>query len=147
MSGAPRRITKGEALVGDLTASGTVTAATLRVTDVEIGGGVMAEGGLTATAGLQIGGSGSVLMQVAFGTVTVDAGSVGAGAVLAVSVTMASVGAGDMVVLFPPTTLEAGLVVQGAVVGAAGSATVRIYNSTAAPIDPASATWTYLHLK
>lgn len=47
---------------------------------------------------------------------------------------------GDPVVVGAPAALEAGLVVGGRV-SAADVVTVRVTNVTAAPIDPASATW------
>lgn len=57
---------------------------------------------------------------------------------LTITVTGAAVG--DGVVLAPPAAPEAGLVFTGRV-SATNTVTVRASNITAAPIDPASATW------
>jgi hypothetical protein len=72
---------------------------------------------------------------------TVDPGEVAAGACLDVDVTVAGVLSTDSVLAFPPVTLEAGIVVQAVVAKAADTITIRLYNPTAAPIDPASKSW------
>lgn len=64
--------------------------------------------------------------------------SAGAGAELTIAVTGAVVG--DAVALAPPASIEAGLCWSGRV-SAAGVVTIRVVNATAAPVDPAAATW------
>lgn len=76
------------------------------------------------------------------GTVTVDVGSIAAGAVATFTITVAGAktGQGHTVALAPPSGIEAGLVWCG-LVSAEDTVTVRVHNTTGAPIDPASAEW------
>lgn len=69
-----------------------------------------------------------------------DVGSVGAGAVATFDVTVTGAVAGQCVVVAPPAALNAGLICF-AFVSAADTVTVRVFNGTAAPIDPASGTY------
>lgn len=56
------------------------------------------------------------------------------------TITVTGAAVGDTVELGPPAALEAGLTATG-IVTSANTVTVRLCNVTAAPIDPASATW------
>lgn len=76
------------------------------------------------------------------GTTTVDVGSIAAGAVATFTITVAGAKADQQqqVCLGPPSAIEANLMWCG-VVSADDTVTVRLYNPTGSPIDPASATW------
>src|SRR5687768_13516472 len=76
-------------------------------------------------------------------TLVVDPGSVAADDLLEVNVPATGALVGDGVIAIPPTTLAAGLNYQ-AFVQAADVIKLRISNHTAAPIDPASATWNFI---
>ena len=74
------------------------------------------------------------------GSATLDFGSIAAGAVAILFITVAGAAAGDAVALGPPTGLTAGLMATG-LVNSADTVTVRLHNTTGSAIDPASATW------
>jgi hypothetical protein len=61
-----------------------------------------------------------------------------------VSVTRAGIKVGDVVVGFPPASLEAGLTYDGCRVASADAFLVRIGNPTAGTIDGADLTWTFM---
>lgn len=107
------RLTRGTALVGDLVIDG--------------GGNV----------------GGSAIKGFVTGTVTVDPANILASTTGETSVTITGVAAGDLVILIPPTTLEAGLVVSSTVVASANTVTLRLGNTTVGAVNAASATWTY----
>lgn len=77
------------------------------------------------------------------GTSVLDFASIAAGAVGVMTITVTGVAAGDYVTLFPPAALAAGLVFSG-YVSAANTITIRLFNGTASPIDPANATWGWM---
>lgn len=66
--------------------------------------------------------------------------SVAAAGQAELTITVTGAAVGDAVVLAPPAAPDAGLVWAGRV-SAANTVTVRVANITAAPIDPAAATW------
>lgn len=74
------------------------------------------------------------------GTATLDFPSIAAGAIATLTIAVANAAVGDSVALGPPATIDAGLMWCG-YVSAAGIVTVRLFNTTAAPIDPGSAGW------
>lgn len=74
------------------------------------------------------------------GSATVDLGSIAAGAIATFTITVTGAAAGDTVYVGPPSTIEEGLT-WCAFVSAADTVTVRVHNTTAGAIDPASATW------
>jgi hypothetical protein len=78
------------------------------------------------------------------GTVTLDPSSLLTDAVANNDVTVTGLATTDTVLVVPPITLEAGLVVQSAVVSAADTLRVRIQNVSAGTVNGASATWTWL---
>lgn len=88
-------------------------------------------------------GSGGALTFVKLGSVAIDLASISAGAILEATVTITGAAAGDSVVMNPPATLAAGLGVVGCYVSAANTVKLRVFNSTGAPIDEASASWKY----
>lgn len=71
---------------------------------------------------------------------TLDFSSISAGAIGTATITVDGATGGDLVVLGPPSSIEAGLVWSG-FVSADDTVTIRLYNTTGSPIDPASATW------
>ena len=76
------------------------------------------------------------------GTTTVDLGSISAGAVttLTITVTGARIGKAQTVQVAAPSAIEAGLVWCG-VVSADDTVTVRVHNTTGGAINPVEATW------
>lgn len=54
--------------------------------------------------------------------------------------------AGDMVLVQPPPTLEAGLALQRAWINAADSLTITLFNYSAGAVDGAALNWTYVIL-
>lgn len=73
-------------------------------------------------------------------TATLDFPSIAAGTVAELTVTVTGAVAGDSVTIGPPVTLNAGLMASG-FVSAANTVTVRVFNGTAAAVDPVSAGW------
>lgn len=95
--------------------------------------------------GQQLGASGSNVKKVKTGTVTVDPAEIAAVETGETDVTIAGVAAGDLVVMIPPATLDAGIVVSSpSRVSAADTVKLRLGNITAGAINVASATWTYV---
>ena len=88
-------------------------------------------------------GSGGALTYVKKAAVTVDPASISAGAVNEETVTVSGAAAGDLVLVSPPATLNAGIGVVGAYVSAADTVKLRLFNSTGAPVDIASANWVF----
>lgn len=88
-------------------------------------------------------GSGSDIVKIASGTVSVDFGSVSANSTGSKTVTITGVADGDIVVL-NPGALDAGLAFAGAAVTAANTVTVYAVNATASPIDNAAVDFDYL---
>lgn len=76
------------------------------------------------------------------GTRTIDLGSIGAGAISTFTITITGALAGEQqtVLVTPPAAIEAGLMWCG-FISADDEVTVRVYNSTGAPIDPNQGTW------
>jgi hypothetical protein len=99
--------------------------------------------GVTNFSGLNI-GSGNDISKILKGTVAVNPASIAAGAELAVAITISGVTAGDSVILNPPAAgLTAGMSIMSVRASATDTVTVRLRNDSGAPIDEASATWTY----
>lgn len=96
---------------------------------------------ITAAGSLRCGNSSATpITDVRSATATLDFPSIAAGAVATLTITVTGAVAGDTVSLGAPATLEAGLMFTG-IVTAANTVTVRVHNTTAGAIDPASATW------
>jgi hypothetical protein len=77
-------------------------------------------------------------------SVNFNPASVAAETVAAQSITVPGVLLGDIVVVVPPSTLNAGLGIAGALVTAADTVSVRFVNATAGAIDPAAADYVFL---
>lgn len=71
---------------------------------------------------------------------SLDFPSIAAGGTEELTIVVVGAVAGDTVALGPPDTIEAGLMWSG-YVSALDTVTIRLHNTTAAPIDPASASW------
>ena len=80
--------------------------------------------------------------QTAQGTVSVTPPSLTTGITGTVAIPIAGVKAKDIVVLEPPTALEAGLVFNGVIVGN-GTVTALFYNPTAGTVTGIARNWTY----
>ena len=79
-------------------------------------------------------------------TATLDFANILAAAIGTTTVTLRGAEPGNVVLLGPPSTIEAGLV-WSAYVSANDTITIRLYNGTGLAIDPASATWRVSVLK
>ena len=126
------RITKGEALVGALRSDD----------DLTVGDDAAVTGDLTAST-LAVGASGSVVKKILTGTASVNLPNITAATTGSATFTLTGAAAGDVVIVNPPA-LTAGLAFVGATVTAADTVTVYAANVTAAAIDNAAATFTYL---
>lgn len=102
------------------------------------------KGPVNSTNGFQFGDSGTQLTYVQRGSVAVDPASLAATTEAETSVTIAGAVAGDTVIMNPPAAgLTAGLLFCGAYVSAADTVKIRLYNTTAGPIDEPSGNWNY----
>lgn len=129
----PNRLTRGKALVGAL----SIDAQDITISDD------LAVGDATTTATLKVGSAGTVVKTIKSGTASVDFGSITDGTTGTATITITGAAVGDVVVVNPPA-LTTGLGFAGAVVTGANTLTVYAVNASAAPIDNAAATFTYL---
>jgi len=74
------------------------------------------------------------------GITTTNVGSISAGAIATITITIPGAEIGDTVDVAAPSAIESGLMWCG-YVSATDIVTIRIHNTTVSPIDPASATW------
>lgn len=103
------------------------------------------DGALIKGDQVRIGNTGTVLTKILKGTVAINPASVGPGTFSTQTFTLTGAVAGDALQLNPPAAgLTAGLMVLQSFVSAANTITVVFYNSTGAPVDEPSASWTYL---
>lgn len=98
---------------------------------------------LTAEGLLAVGG-GTTLKYLASAAVSVNPGSIAANTRGTVTFTLAGAAAGDVVVLAPPSGLNAGLLFCGCYVSGANTVTIVLYNATGSPIDDGALNWSYL---
>jgi hypothetical protein len=94
--------------------------------------------------GLKIGAGGSLIKRITYGTVAVDPANIGAQASAETAVTITGVAAGDVVMFFPPASLESGLTLSAARVSGADTVQLRLSNVTGSGVDGASRTWEYV---
>jgi hypothetical protein len=87
-----------------------------------------------------IAGDGNTITKVLSGSASLNFGSIGAAAQADLTITIAGAAVGDEVIMALPAAPTAGLIFN-AFVSAANTVTVRASNITAAPIDPAAATF------
>jgi len=80
-------------------------------------------------------------------SVTIDVASVAAITTAEQSFTVPGVLVGDIVVVVPPSTLNAGLGIAGARATAVDTVAIRFVNATAGALDPASAVYTLLVIR
>jgi len=74
----------------------------------------------------------------------VDPASIAATTALNTTVTVAGLTTSHVVVAMPQGDLEAGLSILATYASAANTLLIRLYNITAAAIDPASRNWAYI---
>lgn len=77
------------------------------------------------------------------GSFTLDPASVGNGASTTETVPIPEAKVGDYFETQPRVALAAGVVITATWISANGTASIRLYNPSAAPVDLASATWDY----
>ena len=87
-----------------------------------------------------IAGDGNTITKVLSGSASLNFGSIGAAAQADLTLTITGAAVGDEVVMALPAAPAAGLIFN-AFVSAADTVTIRASNITAAPIDPAAATF------
>jgi hypothetical protein len=87
-----------------------------------------------------IAGNGNTITKVLSGSASLNFGSIGAAAQADLTITITGAAVGDEVIMALPAAPTAGLIFN-AFVSAADTVTVRASNITAAPIDPAAATF------
>jgi hypothetical protein len=87
-----------------------------------------------------IAGNGNTITKVLSGSASLDFGSVGAAAQADLTITVTGAATGDEVIMALPAAPAAGLIFN-AFVSAANTVTIRASNITAAPVDPAAATY------
>lgn len=149
-------ISKGAAVVRkmvvteDLTVSGNLNlTGDLSLDDITLADSVTVTT-LAASTGITTGkiaiGGGSDLLKVAISSPSVNFAEIADGATGTATVTVTGAKVGDAVIVNPPA-LEAGLIFNGAAVTAANTVTIYLTNVTAAPIDPAAATYRLVWLK
>jgi hypothetical protein len=102
------------------------------------------KGSNAAIEALTIGKFGTKLTQVAVGSVDVNPASLAAQTSAETDVTITGVVVGDIVLMNPPESLEAGLCFSGARVSDDDTVSVRLSNVTGGAVDGASRTWGYL---
>lgn len=90
--------------------------------------------------------NGSPILKTLAATATLDFPSVAAAGTQTLTVSCPGASTGDVVAMGLPGTVNAGIVFD-ARVSAADTITVRASNITAAPIDPASATYEFVVFK
>ena len=78
------------------------------------------------------------------GAVSLNPGSINAQTRGSVNFTLTGAMPGDIVIMEPPSALNAGLVYAGAEVAAASTVTVHIGNLTGGAIDDGANTWRFL---
>ena len=84
--------------------------------------------------------------NIRVGTVSVDPPSIAATTSATFTVTL-TCAATDKIILIPLSTIEAGLIFQGANITAANTVTIRLYNYTAAAVDGVALDWVYILLE
>lgn len=102
--------------------------------------------GVSLTNFLQVGGT-DLVKGFRFTSTTIDPPSIAAGAEAAVTFTITGAVVGDFVSMNRPAALEVGLVFNGCAITGANTATLYLFNATAAPIDGASLSWLYLWIR
>ena len=81
--------------------------------------------------------------NIRVGTVSVNPPSIAATTSATFTVTL-TCAATDKIILIPLSTIEAGLIFQGANITAANTVTIRLYNYTAAAVDGVALDWAYI---
>lgn len=80
---------------------------------------------------------------LARGTVNIDIPSIATVTKAAIDITIPGIAVGDTLNVHPPAAMNDDLVYAGCRVKAANTATIFIYNPTAAPIDEPFLVWEY----
>jgi hypothetical protein len=87
-----------------------------------------------------IAGNGNTITKVLSASASLDFGSIGAAAQAGLTITVTGAAVGDEVIVALPAAPAAGLVFN-AFVSATDTVTIRASNITAAPVDPAAASY------
>ena len=100
--------------------------------------------GAPETNDFRVGVGGAAVKAIMLVSVNQDVGAIPADGTLAVNFTVSGVAVGDAVVLIPPSTLPADVLIHTPTVTAANTVKVEFENETAAAIDPAAMTYQFL---
>lgn len=95
---------------------------------------------------IKVGTSGTDIKQISIGTVALDPASLAALTKANTDFTLTGAADGDVVLMVPPSDLEDDLLPCGAVVTAANTVSVYLYNGSDSAVDGAEKTWTYIWL-
>jgi len=104
-------------------------------------------GPIVSTNGFTPGASAVGLTLVMKGTVAVDPAEIAGTTQAETEITIAGAATGDIVIMNPPASLEAGLVYSHARVSATNTVQVGLANITGTPVNGADLTWTYCILR
>lgn len=93
---------------------------------------------------LVVGDSTVSIKEVAYGTVALNPASLATATRAAETVTVTGAEVGDLIVMYPPATLNDDLIFCGAAVTADDTVTIYLYNPTGGAIDDTEKSWTYV---
>jgi hypothetical protein len=91
-----------------------------------------------------LGNSPVTVKNIAIMTASINPAELAANSSAETDVTLAGVGANDIVIAQVPASLEVGLAFSGIRVKAAGTVALRLSNVTGSAVDGAARTWTFL---
>ena len=112
-----------------------------------ISGATSAMTGASTALSYNPGTSAVAWTKVYKGTVSVNPAEIAAQTQAETEITIAGAATGDIVIMNPPASLEAGLIFSHARVSAANTVQVGLANITGTPVDGADLTWTYCILR
>lgn len=101
---------------------------------------------LSASTSLAVGASPASIKKIGSGTISVNPGTLAAGAELDVTGTITGLAAGDIIQVNPPhAAMETGLAILSCWVSAADTVSIRLHNANAvAALVGGAQSWTYL---
>lgn len=115
---------------------------------LEVTGTASVSGAATLSTSVAVGSGGTAITYVKKGTIAIDLPSIAAAEVGEATATLTGAAVGDVVILNAPAAgLTAGLAICEVRVSATDTIKVRAANGTAAPINEASATCTYVLIR
>ena len=132
-------------LTGNVT--GNVTGNLTGNVTGSISGATSAMTGASTALSYNPGASAVAWTKVYKGTVSVNPAEIAANTQAETQITITGAATGDIVIMNPPASLEAGLVYSHARVSASNTVQVGLGNITGTPVNGADLTWTYCILR